>query len=455
MLEKIKNLAKQGLFEDALVIADKMESVDRYFLYERAKIYLALSRFDNALEDIEKVLALKSDWLGAHSIKISVYLRRKDSECVLKALLDLSQASKRVDDKQSVCTGVINSILDSKLDRRYDVLSVFLEHYKLTNGADNFYNFYSGVVDSNTGNFASAAKKFDSLNGDTLMTLGRHCSGALSFTYGEELVHRTSEFYDKRFGIFFKLSNLECFQDFQSVTFAACDSGYFNLFSELFVRSFFSTNEHKVCHLHIVNPNDEAHSRASELMSGFKLLNVSYEYTCFKDNVYYACARFMHVESIIELYKSDVFVCDIDACFVGEVSFDNLLERNFDIAIKSDVTCKLNSFPWRKIAAGFIFARNSDAALDFFKKLKSYLFFSMISRKFENIWYLDQTAIFCILNYCDESGSKINYKLLLGRTSEVVIYPDAAKETKMEFVVNNVSKMRLPLELYSSTNSGS
>ena len=73
-LDEFKGLMAAGRFQEALEASEMIGVKDRYFFYERAKAQLALRNYRAAVSEIDSVLESKSDWLGAHSIKISALL---------------------------------------------------------------------------------------------------------------------------------------------------------------------------------------------------------------------------------------------------------------------------------------------------------------------------------------------------------------------------------------------
>ncbi|MFG0353810.1 hypothetical protein ACF8LD_17645 [Pseudomonas sp. zbq_5] len=431
-LDYLKKLVASGEFTRALEIASEIETHDRYFFYEKAKAYLGLRNYRAAVSEIDSVLLLKPDWLGAHSIKISALIAEKDEAGVGDSLRRMIADSVVVSDRVDVFKSLFNQILDSELEKKFYTLSASLEYYRYMCGEDNLYYFFSGVVDSNLGYLESAAKKFGLINGDNIGELGRHATGALSFKYGWELdsvAHALSGYKQK-----IQLLNhtLKLPVGSESVVFAACDSKYFDMFGDVLISSIAGKLEKKVCHVHVVNPTDavfEKASRFDQLMDNF---NFSYEFSGFTSSIYYAVARFVALEQILELYGLDVLVCDVDAAFLSNYSLDEILSTR-DIVIKADDKCSLHTYPWRGLAAGFFAVRNGAAAVRFVRALKSYVMHFMLDSKYDKIWYFDQTALFCLINYFSAGKDEVSVGFVYGETSRVIVYPDAKKETKEEF----------------------
>lgn len=199
---------------------------------------LSIGEYEESLISLEKVLELKPDWLGAHSIKISTLLALKRERDMIGALLTMIGASKEVDDKDEVFSTLFNQILDSSTIDKVGILSFCLEYYKYINGTDGFYLFFSGIVDSNQGYLDSASNKFSNLSSKAIQNLGRHATGALTFRYGPELERISNNLREYNTNIHHLKTSTSFSREHTEVIFAACDSKYFDMFSEVFVSSF-------------------------------------------------------------------------------------------------------------------------------------------------------------------------------------------------------------------------
>lgn len=431
-LENLKKLVASGEFTQALEVAKDIEVHDRYYFYEKAKAYLGLRDYRAAASEIDSVLLLKPDWLGAHSIKISALIAVKDEASVVDSLREMIAGSVMVTDRVDVFKSLFNQILDSDLNKKLHALSSALEYYRYMCGEDDLYYFFSGIVDSNLGYLESAAKKFSLINGNNIDELGRHATGALSFRYGwalDSVAHDLSGYKQK-----VKLldKGVKIPVGSESVVLAACDSKYFESFGEVLISSIAGKLEGKVCHIHVVNPTEAVLKKAerfSELLGNF---NFSYEISGFTSSAYYAVARFIVLEQILEIYNLDVLVCDVDAAFLSNYSLDKILSGR-DIVIKADDKCSLHTYPWRGLAAGFFAVRKGAPAVRFIRALKSYVMHFMLDSKYEKIWYFDQTALFCLINYFASGEDEVSVGFIYGETSRIIVYPDAKKETKEEF----------------------
>lgn len=436
-LEDFKELVQKKKVLDALDIAEHITPKDRYFYYEKSKALLSIGNHEDSLKNIDKVLELKPDWLGAHSIKVSILTSLKREPDLINALVSMITASKEITDKDEVFSTLFNQLLDCTIKNKISLISFCLEYYKYINGSDSLYLFFSGIIDSSQGHLDTAAKKLSLLTSDSIKNLGRHATGALSFRYSHELERISSNLRDYTTKINFLKDCNNFNDDYSEIVFAACDSKYFDMFSEVFISSFAYNLTSKICHIHVVNPTKSTIEKANIIASSFANFNFSYEHSRFNEAIYFATARFLTLETILDFYGKDVLVCDIDAAFLADFSISEILSQNFDLVIKADDQCGLALYPWRGLAAGFLAVKNNDRAKDFIRSLKSYILNFLLDAQYDNIWYFDQTALYCLLNFFSERKLELRTRFIHGETSKIIIYPDAKKETKEEFAIKH------------------
>lgn len=424
-------------FQHALDVADNVEVKDRYFFYERAKLHLSVKKYIECIKDIDNVLAVKKDWLGAYAIKITALLNENDEKGLISTFfclidVDLDAESK---DREKILVDKANEILDSKLLKKFELLNAVLSYELYSKGKTNFYNFFSGIVDVNFELNESAEKKFKQIN--SFDNLGRHASGALSFrslSSLDKLVNNLSGF-NVKIDFIRKINS----SDWDKLIYAACDAIYFKKFAGVFLGSFkknMGINGKTALHIHVVNPDEECFLLFNNFLEDNYFLNISFEYSYCVDKVYFACSRFLVCENIMNFYDCDLLICDIDSFFVGDFSIKDLLKDN-DIIVKKDNNIKLNAYPWRSIAAGFFGVKNNQQARKYMCSLKSYLLNFLVDNLNNNFWYCDQSAIYCLNNiqYKNELFMKIGY--IHGETSKIIRFPDASKETKDQFILAN------------------
>lgn len=436
-LDDIKGLMAAGKFQEALDASEMIEAKDRYFYYERAKAHLSLKSYRAAVSEIDCVLSMKSDWLGAHGIKISALLSLGVEVELAAAVFVMVNHAAGVSDRHAVFRNLFNEILDSSLEEKLSLLSSCLEYYRYICGEDCIYLFFSGVVDANRGYDETAAKKFALLSDGDVDSLGRHATGALSFRYGSDLVKVSNGLsaYKQKISVLKGINELS--SGSRSVIFAACDSNYFEMFSDVFISSFDFHLKDKICHIHVVNPTDAIIEKAIVISKCLSNFNFSYERSGFNSPIYFAASRFVVLEQIVDLYDMDVLVCDIDAAFIDDFSVNHILGGEHNIVVKADAKCSLHSYPWRGLAAGFFAVKNDRLTIDFVRSLKSFIMNFILDSAHEKIWYFDQTAIYCLLKHFSQSSKSFSSGFIYGETSKMIVYPDARKETKEEFALNH------------------
>lgn len=111
------------------------------------------------------------------------------------------------------------------------------------------------------------------------------------------------------------------------VVFASCDSKYFLEHGQAFVYSV--TDNHFCCHVHIINPSEEALALAGIIRATSKTRTTyTFEDKDFKgwsadaERTYYACSRFLVLPTILR-YAGKVMVLDIDCMVMQPFVFPN------------------------------------------------------------------------------------------------------------------------------------
>lgn len=439
-LEQFKTLVAAGELQAALESSDLIKEKDRYFFYEKAKAQLALLNYRAAVSEIDSVLAIKSDWLGAHAIKVTALLALELKIELMASLFDMINNSITINDRYTIFKNLFDKILDSNLAEKMSLLSCCLEYYRYVCGQDGLYLFFSGVVDSNRGYYESASKKFGLLDSRDIDNLGRHATGALSFRFGKDLEDISSGLcaYKQNISILKERSNIA--PNAESIIMSACDSAYFEMFSDVFISSFCYYLKNKVCHIHVVNPTDAVVNKAEAISRRLNNVNFSFEWSGFNTPAYFAISRFVILEQIMDFYGLDVLVCDIDAAFVGEFSVGKILSDHYNIVVKADNKCNLHSYPWRGLAAGFFAVKNNYMTTEYIRSLKSFVMSFILDSPHKNIWYFDQTAIYCLLKHFTERSKNFASSFIYGETSKMIVYPNFRIETKEEFVQKHMKE---------------
>lgn len=435
MIENVRNLNKKGNHQGALKALEGIENKDRYHYCEAAKSYLALKDYNAALVSIDKVISLKRDWVGAYGIKVSALYNQKRFDAIAPTLIDLINHSEKLTDRENSYHLVFSSLLDYKIPNILILIDCLLEYYKFKLGEDAFYNFYKGIVNANTKKLELASDNFNQIT--NVEKFGVRSTGAASFNFGTSLTEVLGDHFHKNLPRINVSKKKISKSNFDTVLLASCDDGYFNIFIDLLITSFSKKLTRKVLHIHLTNPSRTTLARCSELSEKYDFFNFSYEVNPGAQKLEFACSRFVRLEEFLNFYKKDILVCDMDSCFVADFDAQTLLD-DADIAIKADHGCTLHYYPWRQLIASFVIFKYSPPTIMLANNLKRFLIY-FIQKQDQNYWYVDQTALFCLLEHHSE-----NYKLrynTIERTSNMVLVPDARAESKEDFVKRMIKSM--------------
>lgn len=432
---EVRECNRLGKSHEALNLLQNVESKDRYYFYEKAKCYLGLKEYKAAIVEIDKVIEQKRDWVGAYSIKVKSLYKLKKFDSIAPVIIDLINNSARSKDRVQAFPVVFNDMLDYRVPEMLVLLGSILEYYRFKLGADDVYCFYRAIVDSNTGKLAEASDNFKKVS--SFSFFGRHSTGALSFRYGDDLkdVVSSESIRDVSSKIHFHDKSLAGFE-FDSVVFVSCDDGYFNIFSDLLLASFSRVVKQKVFHMHLINPSSEVIEKCESFSDFYDFFNFSSEYKEDAEKIDYACLRYIRLPDVLSHYRRTVLVCDMDSCFVSDFDANGLLGGG-QVAIKSDDVCSLHYFPWRSYIASFVLFSFSEKVVNLALDISKFLL-HFVSRRDDDYWYVDQTALFCLLNFYAENNNFAFQKI--HQTSGIVLVPEARQESKEEFVEKMLSK---------------
>ncbi|KAA1286178.1 MULTISPECIES: hypothetical protein [Alcaligenes] len=252
-------------------------------------------------------------------------------------------------------------------------------------------NFLSGLLEYRAGNYMNAQNEFQKLI-KAKHNLLFHQTGALSYFYHLDDAQFNDITYHRELDFLQKTEN-----KIGPIILMSCDYGYF-------VAYFKKTYEKLLkigakLHIHIIAPAEINMSEILRIIKGTSV-GVSIELETKeqreKENrkTYYATARYLILQKIIQTYKENVLVADID------IDFNKPLEQGFfEMADNEIALYTSDSFlPWTKILAGFnLFGRNTSES-EFLTKLKSFLSFCLNSDR--DGWMLDQTALEVVYQSC-------------------------------------------------------
>jgi tetratricopeptide (TPR) repeat protein len=427
MIEKLRILNKSGKYDEVLSEIQKISDKNRHHFCEAAKAHAALDNYKDALENINEVIRLKGDWIGAVEIKISILYKLDKFDDILPAFFKLIDEVSEDENTQKHFSMIFNQILDYKIKNVLAILSEILLYYENKFGADDFYNFYMGIVNSNSGNLESSSEYFNSVA--DFSKFSHQASGGASFNFGHSLEvilnrkiqepHKAITFGDRK----------PAHEGYESVLFTSSDDGYFCIFIDLLIGSISKNIKGKIFHIHLINPSEKTLATCKYLHDLYDFYNFSYEFDSDAQKIDFACSRFIRLEEVLQFYRRDVVVCDMDSCFVGDFNTNSVL-AGADVAIKVDDNCSLSRFPWRNFIASFVTFKFGDKCLSVARDMRSYLTHFTKRRDF-NYWYVDQTVLFCLLNYHAQK-SNFTYRKM-HKTSHIVLVPNAKLGSKADF----------------------
>lgn len=144
---------------------------------------------------------------------------------------------------------------------------------------------------------------------------------------------------------------------------------------------------------------------------------------------YYACARYLFLEEIFQIYRTNLIIVDIDINF-SSIKLEDLSSQLDEDKISLVFSTK--DLPWANILAGFSFFGKNTFPSSFVKYTKEFLIHSYIEGSYE--WTLDQTA----MNYAyrslsiREKASIRTLSLKVSQLGSVNYYRKKAIEIKKE-----------------------
>lgn len=170
------------------------------------------------------------------------------------------------------------------------------------------------------------------------------------------------------------------------IVFTACDGQYLERFLDGFLQAVDGIGP---VHVHIVNPSGRQIEKLNETAGGsfgFSTENVPPE-LCHSP--YYASARFLRLNNILDQYGSDVLMLDID--LVKLQSWPNIVEAG----LKADILyfSMPTLMPWIRHAAGLILFRNTPSVKMFARRLANLL----APYLKDAMWFVDQMCLRAII----------------------------------------------------------
>ena len=158
-------------------------------------------------------------------------------------------------------------------------------------------------------------------------------------------------------------------------------------------------------HLHVIGERAEAEKLIEETVELFDVINnyrkvvspvvaPTFSTEEVPDNIpdaktYYACSRYIHADTFMDHFSSDLYILDADLFFSDDPGdyFDKLAKHDISLPFSRGVQCLC---PWRRILAGNVYLKNNLLSRQFVRIVSDYILQNI--RK-DVSWTLDQNAL--------------------------------------------------------------
>lgn len=218
----------------------------------------------------------------------------------------------------------------------------------------------------------------------------------------------------------------------------SCNLEFFDIFSEHYVANFRKFND-QIVHFHIVSNNSkkEIINKFNILNNSYKNLGLSIEKEQKKTKVYITMTRFLISRQLMEYYKSDVFINDIDLtpCYNMNLIIKKISTKKYNVGFYDEH----QKIPWTRFAAGVCFFKYKDKqSSKFLKKLTN--FYDYKIKYYDQLfWSADQFGLALIQNIMNKKLKIFNfydYKNILD-FNKIVYVPRTLALKKIKSKFNN------------------
>ncbi|WP_444924287.1 hypothetical protein ACJJH9_03215 [Microbulbifer sp. DLAB2-AF] len=226
----------------------------------------------------------------------------------------------------------------------------------------------------------------------------------------------------------------------------SADVSYFNLYGESLINSSLDNAfDGFVVHINVINPSDQIITKLQTFQDLYPSI-FSYSVERIPDErcskAYYASSRYIHLYKLMKLYKSAIFVTDIDMRVNTPWAITYQKYRKYDICLHSKKNVDLKNYlsiqgrPW-SIPAGYVFINAKEPGVKFSNYIASYILSNYrVESKNHTNWVIDQVAIRRSLDALINE----NQNFLVGRLScNFMNAPRKSVETKLSWI-NNVNE---------------
>lgn len=174
----------------------------------------------------------------------------------------------------------------------------------------------------------------------------------------------------------------------QEIVLVTCESGYLKAYGEDFFNNLITLDSNCSLHIHVINPVENLFSKIGFLNN--PNIGLSYEYKNIQQiGTYSALSRYLVAEKIMNDYKKDIIISDIDLNFkTSPKQIMSVVDGSFGLYINN---AQGRCFPWTYILAGISVFKNNHSSLQFLRKVSA--FNSDMYDDLQNCWMLDQLAL--------------------------------------------------------------
>ena len=211
---------------------------------------------------------------------------------------------------------------------------------------------------------------------------------------------------------------------YDAVVATFCDGGYFKKYGATFLNSFArNAARGKRLHLHILDPPAGLDAFINDLTSNTGLANVAVTTGSVplsasgndgRRKTFYSCARFFHLNRLLEQYHATVACFDVDTIF--EAPIDGLLASTAgkDVGL---IQRSPPDSPWLDIVANIVVANPGAMARRYFAAVENFI--THFAERGEWYWHLDQIALNCVLKMMERYDTPPRVSWIDQNTSSV------------------------------------
>lgn len=217
-----------------------------------------------------------------------------------------------------------------------------------------------------------------------------------------------------------------------ALLFLTADASYFKLYADAAIASALANGGIELaCHVHIVNPDDDAigeETRIARRHPG-RAVSFSHESTDLSRRsetecrVYYACRRFQLLPAILRRSGGPVIVADIDQLVVGSLDPVLTMVREADAGLIQFSGVAYAS-PLATISASAVIAAATAGARRYFDLVAAYVAYCLERDLW--MWHLDQAALFAVKLMIESQCEPVRIRPLGPRILESTIFDAAA-----------------------------